>query len=235
MKKLQQTWLTDGLLDFEYKKYLLLAYLKHVEAHFGQQKIFPELSDLQVHYRESMALRQSQAEWAVSVQKKLAGIDWEHLRLKYENEFAETESLREVEEILTYAIPRFGNAVRVGEELLEEIANRVTISPVGIVPLFRKEGYLFLYQSPNRELQIYTYRVTLFDSTVPPSRRVVTDLVESRYKSSVTTFESIKLELVRKRKEMPNPASYVVESTGLYPMEETFLPIARRKIAAVAE
>lgn len=235
MKKLQQTWLTDGLLDFEYKKYLLLAYLKHVEEHFGQQKIFPELSDLQVHYRETLALLQSQTEWTASLQKKLAGVDWEHLALRYENDFPESLPLKEVEDILTYAVPRFGKAVQTGEELLREIAKRVTISPVGIVPLFRREGYLFLYQALNRELQIYTYRVSIFDEAVPPARRVVTTLLESRYKSSVTTFESIKLELVRKRKEMPNPASYVVESTGLYPMEETFLPIAKRKVAEEAE
>ncbi|WP_176454254.1 hypothetical protein [Siphonobacter sp. BAB-5385] len=37
MKKLQKTWITDGLLDFEYKKYQLLAYLKHVNEHFQEK------------------------------------------------------------------------------------------------------------------------------------------------------------------------------------------------------
>jgi hypothetical protein len=32
MVELKQDWLTDGIIDFEYKKYMLLAYLQQVES-----------------------------------------------------------------------------------------------------------------------------------------------------------------------------------------------------------
>jgi len=41
MKKLPTNWLTDGLINFEYKKYLLLAYLKSVEEEFESKRLYP--------------------------------------------------------------------------------------------------------------------------------------------------------------------------------------------------
>jgi hypothetical protein len=34
MATLHDNWLTEGLLDFEYKKYVLLNYLKHIDQQF---------------------------------------------------------------------------------------------------------------------------------------------------------------------------------------------------------
>jgi hypothetical protein len=35
---------------------------------------------------------------------------------------------------------------------------------------------------------------------------------------------------VKKYKHLPNPATYVVESKYILPLEETYLPIAKKKI-----
>ncbi|PQA60228.1 hypothetical protein [Siphonobacter curvatus] len=235
MKKLQKTWITDGLLDFEYKKYQLLAYLKHVNEHFQEKKLFPELSDLQLHYQESLALQQQQSQWSDRIRRKLVGIDREKWQLKYTSEFEALQPLEEVDEILSYAIPRLEHTLSTGKTLFQHVTQALSIAPIGIMPLFRKEGYLFVYENINRELRIYQYKVQLFESTAPPSRRVETHLIDSRNKSYTTTFESIKMELVRKNKDLPNPASYLVESTLGYPMDETLLPIARQKVAQAVE
>ena len=44
--KLKENWLTEGLIDFEYKKYQLLAYLKRVKDSFNKVELYPFLSDL---------------------------------------------------------------------------------------------------------------------------------------------------------------------------------------------
>ena len=51
MKELKFDWLTEGLIDFEYKKYILLAYLKEVRHNFSMNRLYPYLSDLVFHYR----------------------------------------------------------------------------------------------------------------------------------------------------------------------------------------
>jgi len=57
MRKLPTNWLTDGLVDFEYKKYLLLAYLKSVEEEFDSKRLYPILSDLILHYQNIMQVK----------------------------------------------------------------------------------------------------------------------------------------------------------------------------------
>jgi hypothetical protein len=36
MNKLSENWISEGWIDFEYKKYLLLAYLKNVDENLGK-------------------------------------------------------------------------------------------------------------------------------------------------------------------------------------------------------
>ena len=38
MKSLSETWFADGYIDFELKKYTLLAYLKEVNKYFDEHK-----------------------------------------------------------------------------------------------------------------------------------------------------------------------------------------------------
>ena len=51
MEKLSKDWLTQGLIDFEYKKYLLLAYLQKAKKSFEKVELYPFLADLVFHYR----------------------------------------------------------------------------------------------------------------------------------------------------------------------------------------
>ncbi len=46
MKQLSETWFAEGFIDFELKKYTLLAYLQQVSACFNESKLYPQLSDL---------------------------------------------------------------------------------------------------------------------------------------------------------------------------------------------
>ena len=41
MKTLSETWFADGYIDFELKKYVLLAYLQEVSKCFNENKLYP--------------------------------------------------------------------------------------------------------------------------------------------------------------------------------------------------
>jgi hypothetical protein len=60
MEKLSKDWLTQGLIDFEYKKYLLMAYLQTVKSSFGKVELYPFLADLVFHYRNLQAVKGKQ-------------------------------------------------------------------------------------------------------------------------------------------------------------------------------
>ncbi len=227
MASLKTDWLTEGWIDFEYKKYLLMAYIQEVSANFGQAKLFPDLPDLRTHYETASQLKNSKSEIVASFPKKVIGVDFKKKRFLYEN-FQQSEHLTEIDSILDYSLPLFQQTLTQGQSQYADIEAQLTFAPVGIVPLHLKEGYLFLYRTRRSETDIYHYQVRLFEQ--PDQRGVQTTYLETVRKNVSTTFEHLKLTLIRKRRELPNPATYLVESPTDYPVQETLLPIAKKLI-----
>lgn len=227
MAILKNDWLTEGWIDFECKKYLLMAYLQEVNGNFGQYKLFPDLSNVQRHYETTAQLRQTKDRIVASFSKKLTGIDLKKKRFVYEK-FIESEHLSEIDSILDYSLPLFQQTLTRGQSQFADIEAQLTFAPVGIVPLHLQEGYLFIYRTQQNETDIYQYQIRLFENQT--QRGVQTTHLETVRKSVSTTFENLKLTLIRKRSELPNPATYLVESAVDYPIQETLLPIAKRLI-----
>ena len=136
--------------------------------------------------------------------------------------------MTEIDSILDYSLPLFQQTLTQGQSQYADIEAQLTFAPVGIVPLHLKEGYLFLYRTRRSETDIYHYQVRLFEQ--PDQRGVQTTYLETVRKNVSTTFEHLKLTLIRKRRELPNPATYLVESPADYPVQETLLPIAKKLI-----
>ena len=57
METLSKNWITENHIDFEYKKYVLLAYLQNVSDNFSDHRLYPFLSDLVEHYRSLKILK----------------------------------------------------------------------------------------------------------------------------------------------------------------------------------
>lgn len=226
MTTLSNHWLTDGILDFEYKKYVVLAYLQHVRGEFRKQILFPHLPHVREHYHSSVSFKNSKRSLRTRFPKNLSGIDPEKLRLIYEEIYPDDNHLEEINDILEFAIPKFSETMREGEERYGEVEAGLTITPVGIVPLRTDEGYLFLHLSRSQETTIYRYQVTLFDAR--RERIIQTHRLESIRKSIHTTFESLKMDLARRYAHLPNPAAYMVESRHEYPLNDTLLPVAKQ-------
>ena len=80
MKNLESDWLTKGLIDFEYKKYILLAYLKTVRENFDDKKLFPYVSDLIFHYRNLQTIKEKKELMLENFPKSISQADFENLR-----------------------------------------------------------------------------------------------------------------------------------------------------------
>lgn len=227
MATLKTDWLTEGWIDFELKKYTLLAYLQEVNGNFKEARLFPDLPNVQTHYELAAQLKSTKNKIVASFPKNVTGVDLKKKQIVYEK-FQESEQLAEIDSILDYSLPLFQQTLTQGQKQYEDIEARLTFAPVGIVPLHLKEGYLFLYRTRRSETDIYHYQLRLFEHH--SQRGVQTTYLETVRKGVSTTFENLKLTLIRKRRELPNPATYLIESPADYPVQETLLPIAKRLI-----
>ena len=90
------------------------------------------------------------------------------------------------------------------------------------------EGYLFIKDGTYSHTAVYQYRLTIFEKHDEKYRGIRTDYVQSWQRTVSNSPQNIKSELIRSKKELPNPAVYYIETDLAYPLEETLLPISKR-------
>ena len=228
MKQLSETWFAEGYIDFELKKYTLLAYLQEINKYFNENRLYPQLSDLIFHYNNLVAFRENKRYLQEQFPKKLTGIQIEKLQLLYEQMIQDGELMQELEEIINYSADEMKSTISSGTEIYEFVEENLTISPIGLVPLDIQEGYFFLSAGNTKATRVYQYRLSIFEKHDEKYRSMKTSYVEMLQRSMVNTYENIKYELIKKRSDMPNPAVYSIETGLSFPVEETLLPIAKR-------
>lgn len=228
MKSLAYNWLTEGLIDFEYKKYIVLAYLKDVKDEFGATRLYPYLSDLVFHYQNLVAFKEGKTLLRQNFPKQITQADFEKLRLHYAIMVEDDEIMQTLEEIVEFAIPNFKNLLQEGKNLYDYVESQLEISLVGIAPLYQEEGYLMLYEEILKNIQVYEYQLSIFENLDDPYRAIHLRYLETIQKSIFETFENLKLYLLRKYSKMPNPATYLIVARVPYPLHETLLPVAKR-------
>lgn len=228
MTQLTPNWITEGLIDVEYKKYVLLAYLQHISKNFDERKIYPFLADLIVHYRNLITLKENKQSVKQTFSRHIKKIDLENFRIEYEKLMHDDDYMEEIEAILNFAIPKMRLRLKDGQELYEYVEDKLKIVPVGIVPLDAAAGYMFLVNGQKSDTQVFGYQMTLFESASEKFRAIKTHFVTSYIKKLTNTYESIKYDLIRQNRNLPNPATFVIASPYKFPLQETFLPVAKR-------
>lgn len=225
---LKNNWLTDGLIDFEYKKYILLAYLKDIRQNFRMNKLYPFLSDLIFHYKNLLSVQENKKILYEKFPRTINKADFEKLMLSYEKIVEDDDVMKEIEGIVAYAIRLFTDVLNEGKEIYEFVEENVEIIPIGLSPLYAWEGYMLINEKPRRNLKIYRYQITIFEGPEEKYQGVHTTLIDQFEKSVVSTYEQIKLMLIKKYKELPNPSTYLISTRFIFPLDETLLPIAKR-------
>jgi hypothetical protein len=230
MNSLSKNWITESLIDFEYKKYKLLAYLQTISDRFVEQKLYPSLSDLIEHYRNLKELKENKVSIYNSFKSQVQQVDLEQFKLIYEKMVADEPLMKEIESIIDFSLPQFRHYLDEGKKIYDFIEEHLSFFPVGILPINKSYGYLILKEPSYMETRVYEYQISIFENPNERYRGLNIRYVTSYEKNLLNTFESIKSDLLLYNKQLPNPATFVVESDLSIPFEETFLPIAKRTL-----
>jgi len=228
MEKLSKDWLTQGIIDFEYKQYVLLAYLKTVRDSFNRNELYPFMADLVFHYRNLILVKENKTLLKESFPKELSLDEVKKLELTYRRMVEDDAVMSELESIIEFSIPKIKNSLEEGSVLYEFVESKCEIAPIGVTPLYAKEGYLFVTQPPEKETRVYRYQMSIYEDSQEQFRSLNTEFIESVEKSLSNTYENIKLNLLRRYKDLPNPAAYLILSKMKFPLMETLMPVAKR-------
>jgi hypothetical protein len=228
MQTLEINWITEGTLDFEYKKYLLLAYLQNCKGEFHSTRLYPPLGELVMHYRNLESLQSEIHKMREALPKELKGIDPTTGEWIYDSTPAQDNAVQAVEEIIAFAMPSIQDTLREGQTIFEFAEKNIEISPVGAVPVYHHEGYLLLQEHPGNDVGIYEYKHSVIAAGNENLQSLAFRYLYTETRSIANPVESIKQSLVRKFHWLPNPATWYCNSKITLPANETLLPVIKR-------
>ncbi|WP_297335279.1 hypothetical protein [Algoriphagus sp.] len=228
MKTLSKNWMTEGLIDFEYKKYQLLAYLQDTEKQFQAVKLYPSLSDLIEHHRNLDAFHSGKCKLADLFPKAISHFDLKNSQVHYHPLESDHEVLEEITQITDFALPKLEKKIRQGREIYNFVENQLELEPVGIQPLYTKEGFVFLTREQSADVMAYRYRSGLLQLAGERFKSISMWFLGLFKKTITRTFQSLKLELIQEVKELPNPATWRLHSRHDIPLNETLIPLSKR-------
>lgn len=229
MEKLSKEWFLEGLLDFEYKKYVLLAYLQHVSREFAEMRLYPSFADLIDHYNSLTFFRDQQRKLFDQFPKTISLEDFRKLKPVYTT-LEEDPHLAEIESIVDYAIPEIKDSLKSGKEIYDYIEDQLTIEPIGLTPLYKNEGYILLRQESTTFVKAFEYKIVFFENVDANFHGIYLNYLDSYQVGIANTYESVKRTLVNTHKRLPNPATWLLYTLFPFPEEASLLPIAKRKM-----
>jgi hypothetical protein len=232
MEKLADDWITKGTIDYEYKKFILLAYLQKVGKSFDQHKLYPSFAELILHYKNAAQLKDGKQKLWQSFPKKLTQIDLKNFRMFFESKVQEDEQLKELEDIVDFAMNQLQSHINVGKDIFDQVEKQLIIEPVGVKALEENEGLLLIDPQYDPFYHIYQYRITFFETAEEKVKGLQTIFIDKVKKSIGTTIEQLKIQVLKKIELVSNYSTFRIVALQAYPYEETLLPIVKRSFSS---
>ncbi len=225
MKSLDPDWFIQHLVDAEYQKYVLLTYLQQVQRSFTAVKLYPHLAELAAHYHHLHDFAERRQQLRNEFPAEIDGIEQDRFQWRYREKVEDDALMKEISHILEYSLPLIRHHLAEGRGIYSQVSSTMQISPIGIIPIYKHEGYLLLKDGLKADTVVYRYQLTLYAGQYDRYRKVNTFFIDRYRRSLINTAENIKKDLVKQFRTLPNPATYYIESLLSYPLHETFLPL----------
>lgn len=219
--------------DSELSEYRVLAALKNYMDQLHKNKLYPAFGELIDLSNELNNLLNQRENYRGLQSKRITGIDLENRTLIYEynTEDFNEDKLSKIFDFIEWALPKIKEVVEEGTAIYDFVDSNIDIKEIGILPLYKDEGYFFVPDHSEKLTHVYKFLLSNIVTSNVPFKSLKTHFLEA-ISEDVTVIppESIKLELIKKYPELPNPATYNLQVEIDFPFNETILPIAKRKL-----
>lgn len=229
MKKLDLRLFTDVNNDLESRQLHILAALQHAQKQFTLNKIYPVLAELIETRNLLQHISGEMTKMKGLLPQSLKSIDWEKKELIFEYGELPDAQMEQVQTLIEWTLPRLETIIREGVILFEFVEDHIQIRHVGIIPNYKMEGYFFIPDILQQEMALYRYELSLFRHFDDRYRTLKTQFLKRYDESGLSKpLQTIKLELIKEHKDLPNPATYSIKTELDFPFEETILPVVKR-------
>ena len=113
----------------------------------------------------------------------------------------------------------------------DHLVDQFSLEPIGVEPIYKKEGYYLLSNGDEKELS--AYRFSFQGVNDRKDRTHISTTFSGHFTLGIAnTAWSIKKELLQKEKLTSVLPVYLIHSEMVLPQQETFNPLAKRKLVS---
>ena len=141
------------------------------------------------------------------------------------------DNIENIFALIDWALPCINKAIDEGTVLFDFVEENMLLEQVGILPIYKEEGYFMITDNIALELQVHRYECSIFSSGNEKYRALKTEIVKTEKQGMIRRLpEKIKEELIKERTDLPNPATFLLDTELDFPFTETIMPVAKRKM-----
>jgi hypothetical protein len=216
--------------DYEAAQYRIMDGLKQARQAFSRNILYPHLGELVKLHDTLVTITTRSSDLREALPGQIKRIDLENKTVIYDRPELESAEIRAIEDLIHWSLPFITEAIEEGRTFFEFVDENLQVEQVGIVPSYVEEGYLLMPDQAEKTLHVVRYTMSIFTGQGERFRSLKTTYVESIAHGSVhPSPHSVKLSLIDRWKDLPNPATYFVGTDLEFPFESTMLPVAKRK------
>jgi hypothetical protein len=225
--RLNLDWLVVDPIDYEYKEYLLLGYIKKVKEDFENFLIYPSFQEVSLHLANvsNFIERHQLLELTRDIEEEDDEIllsDLTQKQLKYHT----NDEMIEILKIAKTAKEEFTNLFLIGKSLWSIVYDTISIFPTSNHEniLIDKQNRGFFYFTYKKETIVYKYEV----KNIPKSLKDTKCYLSLIYQGTRTDIDNILNDHLQG--ETNNFPLFSVTHNDYYPLHGTTLSMVRRKI-----
>jgi len=232
--KLKPDWMLRRPLDFEYNKFILLNYIQKCENGFNNFEVYPDFVELSLHLANIHSIYKDKK--VLTTNKKFDSCDDEILLKDLIS--IETQTFTELEEIELEKTIKYS-----GEKLYQMFNTAKSIWSIAfdnIEMTIRKNdsnlssgyGYVFYLKKDTMMLYVWEYYDKRIKKNINNFKLHLNLIYEQPY-TDKNIYDIIEENTrFNKNKNYKDFPIFEAKSFGYFPMENTFIPIIKRKLSS---
>lgn len=232
--KLNPEWMLKEPLDFEYNKYTLLDYIQKCEKGFDRLEIYPDFVEISLHLANLQSLVKENT--LLLTNKRFESCDDEilvkELIPKKPRELTQEEE-EELFKTLKFSNTRLFDTFNIAKSIWNLAYENMDL----YIKKNRKSiatghGYVFFYNKSETKLFVWEYEIKRTKGSNHNHKAYITSIYDDT-SEAITVPEIIGTYSTWNQTEyFKDLPIFEIQSSQNFPMEQTFVPIMKRKIMA---
>ena len=227
-------WMFEKPIDREYKEYKLLSYFQKMGDKLDKLELYPGFIELSLHLMNVQALMRDKK--IVYTDKKLNSVDDEimvkDLKVRNIPTMSEEEN-EEFRKILSYSAPRimeyFNVANSVWTIVFDSLDMKIKRNKKNIL---HPKGYFYYTETSTKKTYVWEY-VIKKETKNNPKRMANINLIYFDEIGELTVSKIISTFSTYEPKDKRMGPVFQMTSNGIFPVNETLLPLFKRRIAGL--